>query len=113
MSSQSQRRVELLCWESGKKVNMDRERCQNGDFAKGVYDQRALCCERGGEWVRWLPGVAIATLEGFGAAHQNLGATSVAAQPGLLEGALAPSSHLEGSRGKWVKVVIMHNWGAL
>ena len=39
LSVTEKRRVELLCWESGKKVNMDRERCQNGDFAKGVYDQ--------------------------------------------------------------------------
>ena len=38
----------------------------------------------------WLPGVAIATLEGFGAVHQNLGATYVAAQPGLLEGHYMP-----------------------
>ena len=40
------------------------------------------CGRRGGWWVWWLPGVAIATLEGFGAVHQNLGATDVAAQPG-------------------------------
>jgi len=30
--------------------------------------------------------VASATLDGFGAVHQNLGATYVAAQPGWLEG---------------------------
>jgi len=36
--------------------------------------------------VREASRVASATLDGFGAVHQNLGATYVAAQPGLLEG---------------------------
>ena len=41
---------------------------------KGGWGRRKVS-EVEGRWVGWLPGVAIATLEGFGAAHQNLGAT--------------------------------------
>ena len=53
----------------------------------------------GASWsVRWHQRVAKATLDGFGAVHQNLGATYVAAQPGLLEWALcAHSNHLRGA----------------
>lgn len=43
-----------------------------------VEEERGWVGSKGreGKWVRWLPGVAIATLEGFGAAHQILGAMS-------------------------------------
>ncbi len=49
-------------------------------------------------WVRWLSRVAIATLEGFGAAHQNLGATPWLPNPACWRGLCAPSNHL-GEKG--------------